>query len=154
MVSARDFIPDTATPCVQRPQQPHVFSAKPLENPGERSFTGHRASSWCGREEKKLCPRRCNRSSAQLSLFPEVSRLTLPSLIPYLQVTPLLSQRLESADLIFMLCLHTLLITLGINFLPYLGCAWYMKVSDLPSASLLLPSFVVAAAVTSTFFFQ
>lgn len=74
--------------------------------------------------------------------------------MPYLQVTLLLSQRLESADLIFMLCLHTLVITLGINFLPYLGCAWYMKVSNLPSASLLLPSFVVAAAVISVLFFQ
>lgn len=129
-------------PICEEAQQPWAFSARPLESPWQGNFAVHVGNFWGGRNDRKLYPRRWKIPSAYLSLFPEVSCLTVASLIPYLQVAPVLSGSLESADLVFMWCLHTLLITSGIILLSYLECAWYMKFSDLCSSSPLLPSFL------------
>lgn len=139
----RDSTPDMTTLFVQRLRSLALFSkatGKPLRSElcwAFRQLLG--GQEW--QDARKLYPRRWKIPSAYLSLFPEVSCLTVASLIHYLQVTPTFSGSLESADVVFMWCLHTLLITSGIISLPYLKCAWYIKLSDLCS-SLLLPSFL------------
>lgn len=151
LVSARDSALDTATPCVQRissvmfVQQSHW---RALERGALLSTQAAPAAS--GRTESSapedgmfhllgsLCSMRCHTWHLPLSYL--ICRLHCYC-------------RLESADLISMWCLHTLLITLGITSLPYLGSARYMKVSHLPSASLLLPSFVGSSSYNFYIFF-
>lgn len=107
----RDSIPDTTTLFVQRRSSLELFS----KATGEPLW---KALRWACRqllewqEWKEALPQKMENSIfLSLSLFLEVSSLTVASLIYYMQVAPMLSGNLESADLVFMWCLHTFLIT-------------------------------------------